>query len=75
MKEYPWNEGYAKYYFWQPAKAKWCPVHFLLNITIRQVNLNYMCVFSYSHIKNALVTSTYLRHTCEFLIATVKPQL
>ena len=34
-------------------------VHFLPNITIPQVHLTYMCVFSYSHIKNAIHASIH----------------
>ena len=51
---------YAKYYFWQPAEAK-KSVHFLPIITIPQVNLNFVCVYSaISHIKNVLVTSIHI---------------
>ena len=36
-----------------------CPLLPNITITIPQVHLTYMCVFSYSHIKNAIHTSIH----------------
>ena len=50
---------YAKhYYFWQPAKA-----NFLPNITIPQVHLTYICVYSAIHTSKMLLTHQFTHQT------------